>query len=107
MVQFGQEERHQLVQVLDAMAQRRKLDGVGEELKQAGQVGLDRVLAEGHRNPELLLPARGQCLFQRDPQGAQLQDAEAVDVADDHAPLATASRGLDARLRNVSAAGVP
>ena len=88
MVQFGQEERHQLMQVLDVVAQRRKLDGVREELQQPGQVRLDRTLAERDGDPERFLPACGQRLFQRDPQAAQPQGAEAVDVPDDQAPLA-------------------
>ena len=88
MIQLGQEERHELVHVLDVVAQRRKLHRAREELQQAGQIGLDRTLAEGHRNPELLLPARGQRLLQRDPQRTQPHRAEAVDVPDDQAPLA-------------------
>jgi hypothetical protein len=76
------------MQVLDVVAQRRKLDGVREELQQPGQVRPDRALAERDGAPERFLPACGQCLLQRDPQGAQLQGAEAVDVADDQAPLA-------------------
>jgi len=76
------------MQVLDVVAQRRKLDGVREELQQPGQVGLDRALAERDGDPERLLPACCQRLFQRDPQAAQPQGVEAVDMPDDQAPLA-------------------
>ena len=37
-VQPGQEKRHELMQVLDVVAERGKLHGAGEELQQPGQV---------------------------------------------------------------------
>jgi hypothetical protein len=87
-VQPGQEERHELMQVLDVVAERGKLHGAGEELQQPGQVADGRSLAERDRNPQNVLPARGQCLFQRYPQRLKPQGAEPVDVPDDQAPLA-------------------
>ena len=48
------------MQVLDVVAERGKLHGGGEELQQPGQVAAGRVLAEGDRNPQDVLPARGQ-----------------------------------------------
>ena len=69
-VQLGQEERQQLMQVLDVVAQRRKLDGVREGLQQVGRVDFQRALAERDGNPERFLPACCQRLFQRDPQAA-------------------------------------
>jgi hypothetical protein len=70
------------VQVLDVVAERGKLHGAGEELQQPGQVAAGRVLAERDRNPERLLPARGQRLLQRYPQRLQPHGAEPVDVPD-------------------------
>src|ERR1039458_587780 len=87
MAQLCQEERHELMQVLDVVTKRRKLDGAREELQQASQVGLHGALAERDGNPEDLLPACGQRLLQRYPQRMQPQDAEPVDVPDDQAPL--------------------
>ena len=76
------------MQVLDVVAERGELHGAGEELQQAGQVAAGRALAERDRNPQNLLPARGQRLLQRYPQRLKPQGAEPVDVADDQAPLA-------------------
>jgi len=67
-VQPGQEDRHELMQVLDVVAERGKLHGAGEELQQPGQVAGGRPLAERDRNPQNVLPARGQRLLQRNPR---------------------------------------
>ena len=87
MIQFGQEERHELMQVLDVVAQRRELHGARVELQQGGQVGFNRALAERGGNPELFLPACDRCLFQCGRKCAQPQGAEAIDAPDDQAPL--------------------
>jgi len=63
--QLGQEERHELVQVLDVVAERGKLHGARKELQQARKVAVGRALAERDRNPQHLLPPRGQRLLQR------------------------------------------
>ncbi len=88
MTQPGQEERHELMQVVDVLAERGKLHGPREELQQAGHAGVQRAAAYRDRNPELFLPARGQRLLQRQPQRAQPLGAQAVGVPDDQAPLA-------------------
>jgi len=45
-VQPGQEERHELTQVLDVVAERRELGGAREGLQQRGQVAAGRAVAE-------------------------------------------------------------
>ena len=76
------------MQVLDVVAERGKLHGGREELQQPGQVADGRALAERDRNPQNVLPARGQRLLQRYPQRLKPRAAEPVDVPDDQAPLA-------------------
>ena len=76
------------MQVLDVVAERGKLHGAGEERQQPGQVADGRALAERDRNPQNLLPVRGQRLLQRYPQRLKPRGAEPVDVPDDQAPLA-------------------
>src|SRR5208337_41234 len=61
----GQEEGHQLVQVLDVVAQRRQLHRALEEPQQPGQVGAGLLAVQGHRDPQLLVPAGRPGLLQR------------------------------------------
>ena len=62
MTQPGQEERHELMQVVDVLAERGKLHGGREELQEARHAGVQRAAAYRDRNPELFcLPAASVC----------------------------------------------
>ena len=85
----GQEERHQLVQVLDVVAQRRELHRAVEEPQQPGRRALGGLLAvQRHGDPQLGRPARGPGFAQRAGQRVHLPGVQRVDVPDDQQALA-------------------
>ena len=88
LAELGQEERHQLLQVLDVMAQRGQFHAAREIAQDLGQVLLGALVAHGDHHPQRLLPLGGPRLLQGTRYGVQLPGAQHVHVPQDQRALA-------------------
>ena len=79
----GQEERHQLVQVLDVMAQRRQVHRAVEETQQPGQVGAGPLAVQRQRHAQFIVPLGRPGLLQRAGQRMHLLGVQQIRVPDD------------------------